>query len=116
MDPVESKLDSFGRVRGIVFGNFGECSEDTHQLLDNIATSRVRVAGPQDSRKGWRRTEEGERAVIVGYLRRMVSVAAVKAQCHLLLGRLEAMGPGTAQVRNRRMQAMELERGCRLIY
>ena len=37
-------------------GNFGECSEDTHQLLDNIATSRVRVAGPQDSRKGWRRT------------------------------------------------------------
>ena len=51
--------------------------------------------------------------MIVGYLRRMVSVAAVKAQCRSLLGRLEAMGPETAQARNRRMQAMELERGWR---
>ena len=45
--PVESKLLSFGQVKGLVFGNFGEASEATHKLLDTIATSRVRVALPQ---------------------------------------------------------------------
>jgi hypothetical protein len=46
---VESKLLSFGRVQGIVFGNYGEVSEATHKLLDTITTSRVRVALPQSA-------------------------------------------------------------------
>ena len=47
LGPVESKLLSFGRVQGIVFGNYGEASEATHKLQDTIANSRVRVALPQ---------------------------------------------------------------------
>jgi hypothetical protein len=39
-------------VQGLVFGNFGEVSEATHKLLDAVATSRVRVAGPQTGRRG----------------------------------------------------------------
>jgi hypothetical protein len=82
--PVESKLLSFGRVKGIVFGNYGEA---THKLLDTIATSMVRVALPQAAavRRGDSRSEEGEKAVAVGYIRRRVSVAAVKGQCLSLL-------------------------------
>ena len=41
------KLLSFGQVKGLVFGNFGEASEATHKLINTIATSRVRVAFPQ---------------------------------------------------------------------
>ena len=66
--PVESKLVSFGQVKGVVFGNFGEVSEATHKLLEAIATSR---AGSQKGRKGYLRSEEGEKSVVVGQIRKM---------------------------------------------
>ena len=71
LGPVESKLLSFGRV----LDNYGEVSEGTHKLLDT--TSRVRVALPQAAaaRRGDSRTEEGEKAVAVSYIRRRVSVS-----------------------------------------
>ena len=42
--PVQQKLISLGDVRGIVFGNFGEVSEDGHTLISALADSRVRAA------------------------------------------------------------------------
>ena len=108
--PVEAKLASLGQVRGLVFGNFGECSEDVHTLIEAIATSRVRVAGPQGRRRGYLCTEEGEKSVIVGQVRQMVSTAAVKAQCYSLLGRIESLGTGAAAARGRRQEAKELAR------
>ena len=38
---VEAKLVSLGKVRGLVAGQFGEVSEDTHLLVSAMATSRV---------------------------------------------------------------------------
>ena len=52
-----------------------------------MATSRVRVAGPSTGRKGILRSEEGERAMVMGYLRRTLSIATTKAQSSSLLGR-----------------------------
>ena len=43
---VEAKLVSLGTLHGVVCGNWGEVSEDTHALVAALATSRVRVAGP----------------------------------------------------------------------
>ena len=103
--PVEQKLLSYERVQGVVFGAFGEASEPTHMLIDQLATSRVTVAGPQRGRKGVERSREGERALVVGQIRRKLSVAAVKAQCSSLLGRLESLGPGLAQAAARRVEA-----------
>ena len=37
---VENKLLSSGHVEGLVFENFGEVRESTHELLDTMATSR----------------------------------------------------------------------------
>jgi hypothetical protein len=94
--PVESKLLSFGRVQGILFGNY---SEVTIKLLDTIDTNRVRVALPKVAaarREDSRSEEGGEKAVTVSYIRRRVSVAAVKGQCLSLLGRLEVLGQVTA--------------------
>ena len=68
------------------------------------------MAGPQRGRKGYLRTEEGEKSVIVGQVRRMVSTAAVKAQCYSLLGRIESLGTGAAAARERRQEAIELDR------
>ena len=94
--------------------NFGEVSEATHQLLAAMATSRVRVTGPMVGRRGILRSEEGERSIAISSLRRKLSVAAVRAQASSLLGRLEALGPGTQAARNRRWQAAELDRQWRM--
>ena len=56
------------------------------------------------------RSEEGEKAVVVGQIRKRVSVAAVRAQCHSLLGRLEVIGPGSPAAAGRRRFAEEQER------
>ena len=107
--PVEAKLLSFERVQGVVFGAFGEVSEPVHRLIDHLATSRVTVAGPQRSRKGLERSSEGERTLVVGMLRRKLSVAGVRAQCSSLLGRLEMLGPGMGHAAARRAQALHQE-------
>ena len=111
--PTERKLLQLGEVRGVVAGNWGEVSEATHALLAHLATSRVRVAGPTRGRRGLVRSEEAERASAISSLRRRLRVAAVRAQCHSLLGRLEALGPGTAAAANRRWQAAEEDRRWR---
>ena len=99
-----------GEVRGIVAGNFGEVSEDTHALVAALATCRVRVAGVSRGRKGLMRTEEGERSLAISALRRRLGVQTVKCQAHSLLGRLESLGPGSTAAAGRRWQAAELER------
>ena len=49
----------------------------------------------------------------VSYIRRRVSVAAVKVQCHSSLGRLEVLGPGTASAAGRRRWAQVQEQRWR---
>ena len=95
-----------------MFGNWGEASEATHKLVDTLASSRASVAEPQTSRRGNRLTEEGVRALAVGYItiRRRLSVASVKAQCFSLLGRMEGLGPGAVTAAGRRRRALEQER------
>ena len=108
--PVERKLVELGEVHGIVSGNFGEVSQQTHSLMAFLATSRVRVAGPSRGRRGHMRSEEGERAMAISALRRRLGVLTVRCQALSLLGRLEVLGPGTAAAAGRRWHAGELER------
>ena len=49
----------------------------------------------------------------VSYIRRRVSVAAVKGQCLSLLGRLEVLGPGCAAAAGRRKWAQFQEQRWR---
>ena len=54
---------------------------------------------------------EGERSVTTGLLRRRLSTAIVKANMHVLLGRLGMIGEGAAMARGRRQWGrMEEER------
>ena len=106
---VEQKLLSLGPIQGIVAGQFGEVSEATHSLLDTLATSRVRMAGPSVGKCGLLRSEEGERAVAIATLRRRLGVMTVKCQASSLLGRLETLGPGGAAAAGRRGQAAAVE-------
>ena len=97
-------------MRGIVAGNFGEVSEDTHALLAALATYRVRVTGVARGRKGHLRTEEAERAIAISSFKRLLGVLTTRCQTYSLLGRLETLGPGSSAAAGRRIQASELER------
>ena len=107
--PVENKLASMGEVKGIVFGAFGEATQATHNLIYHLATSRVQVAGPQRGKRGKLRAEQAEVALVTGFLRHSLSVAAVKAQAFSLLGRLEGLGQGAAAAGRRRSFALHQE-------
>ena len=93
-----SKLRSYGTVRGLVFGFFGEASADVEELASSaaeISTARshgdVSNLDPDDLRD-W----------ILASLRRGWGLAAVRANARLLLGRLCAVGRGAAAAADRR--------------
>ena len=98
-----------GEVCGLVAGNLGEASDHWHQLLAALATSRIQVAGVHRGRQGLICREDAEFATVISSLRVRLKVTTVKAQCTLLQGRLEVMGPGAGAARGRRRQAATLE-------
>ena len=98
--PVERKLQQFGEVHGLVMGAFSEASEDMHNLIQAMAESRVATVDLQTEHHG-----SGERediSVVIGQLRRRLSVATVRANINCLLARLSLVGEGTRPAMRRR--------------
>ena len=76
--------------------------------MKELATTRARIADPQI--RGQTLSEEGIEGLAFGYIRRKLGIAAVRTQCHSLLGRLEDLGPGATSAAGRRRMAAEQER------
>ena len=102
---VQRKLVDFGEVRGLVFGAFGECSEGVHELVHHLANSRLKAEGLQQGRE----SGKGELGVLVGQVRRILSITAVRAQAECLLSRLRHVGRGTGAAYSRRQGAVREE-------
>ena len=107
--PVESKLNSFGRVQGWVFGPWGEASEDVHALVQRIAKSRLELQDTMPGRRGRLRSRAAQMSMLVADVRRQLSLASVKGQARLLLDRLSQVGEGVTDAARRRNWAVELE-------
>ena len=107
--PVEQKLVSFGSLRGLVFGPWGEASEGVHRLVDDLAEQRAkRILGVGRSKMA---CPKGAKGVATGQIRRALSVVAVKAQARLLLDRLCWLGSGAVEAaRRRRFEEWEEKR------
>ena len=106
--PVERRLDEFGELIGLCFGAWGEASEDIHWLIQMVAESRLKYQRLQSGRSGNTKQELG---ILVGQIRRRLSLAAIKAQVECLLSRLHQVGPGNKQLaKKREWAAMEDER------
>ena len=92
----------------------GVGSEQVHQLVQVLAESRLRFQGLQQGRPG----SDQELGVLVGQIRRRLSMAAVQAQVDCLLSKLHQVGPGNVQLAKRRTwaikedQRMNLERNA----
>ena len=106
---MESKLNSFGRVQGWVFGPWGEASEDVHALVQRIAKARLELQETLPRRRGRLRSRAAQMSMLVADVRRQLSLAAVQGQARLLLDRLSQVGEGVTAAGRRRDWAVELE-------
>ena len=98
-------LESFGDLKGLVVGAFGEASEDIHDLINIISKSRLCAQGLALGREG----SEAELGVITGQVRRTLSTTAVRAQAACLLSRLGVLGEGHVMASRRRQWARREE-------
>ena len=87
--PVTRKLLSFGRIQCLVFGAFGEASEDMHRLVDLLAGGR---ASRELVRMGCR-DPNAAKAGLARYLCRSWGIMALRAQAGLKLGGMWALVP-----------------------
>ena len=67
------------------------------------------MAETQPFHRGHRRSREAEKASLVAYVRRALSVTVVREQARLLLDRLRLLGDGAVEADRRRTRAEQLE-------
>ena len=110
LGPVERRLNSFGNVRGWVFGAWGETSEEVHTLVQKLAEARVRQVDTLPGQSLISKSKAAQMASEVGFLRRRLSFAAVQGQARLLLDRLKLLGDGAREADGRRERALAARR------
>ena len=110
--PVERKLAEFGDLHGLVFGAFCEASDDVHNLIHTIAESRVASADLMRGQPGAEVREE--MSVVVGQIRRRLSVAVARANAGCLISRLSHIGEGSRESMKRRQWRDREERLMRM--
>ena len=103
--PVQQKLESFGDLAGLVVGQFGECSQDLHNLLRSLADIRVENM----ARSRGIPLREDKTSLILQQYRRRLSVCAIPAQSACLLSRLGHMPERARLAAQRRAQCMRAE-------
>ena len=103
LGPVERRLNTYGPVRGLVFGHWCEASQHVEALLSGCAHSgaqrlwaQMRAIDPHDAL-----------GVLAWLLRRRWGMAAWRSAARLLLDRLEYVGKGSAPAQARRAHAAE---------
>ena len=110
---VEAKYLSFGEVKGLCFGAFGEASEQVHLFIEHAARQRVRQGPVYGKRRGTPLKSPAAKAMMIGQIRRELSVVVHRAQARLLLANIWQVGEGTATAVERRERAEGRESGWR---
>ena len=99
--PVQLQLQSFGQLRGLVFGAWGEASPDVELLLSFAAST--------GAQRHWQRMGSTDEAAACGalawLLRRRWGMTALRECARLKLDRLELVGRGAAAAASRRAAA-----------
>ena len=103
--PLVRRLDSFGRVRGLVVGPWGECSKDLHSLIKVMGESKVAA----QARDRGRPASDNEVGMVISQIRKFLSTAFIRAQGLCLLNRLCLLGKGSKEVTGRRDLARRME-------
>ena len=103
--PLVRRLESVGRVQGLVVGPWGECSKDLHALVKVLGENKVAAR----ARARWRESSDKELGVVIAQIRKYLSAAFIRAQSLCLLNRLCFLGEGAKEAAGRRDLARRLE-------
>jgi hypothetical protein len=99
--PVERKLQSYGPIRGLVFGHYGESSQAVATLLE--------IAATHGAARHWQTTGAADAHAATGVfhwlLQRRWGLTALRSNARLVLNRLEHLGSGAPQATARRQVA-----------
>ena len=96
--PCQNRLDEF-RILRLVWGVYGEGSQDVHTLVTVLAESRVRSLALKGEAPG-----PHQLGLEVSIIRRRLSCAAIRAMNGCLLGRMSQVGDGSGMAAKRRAQ------------
>ena len=99
------RLESYGKLWGLVVGPWGDASKDMHSLVEVLGDTMLAARGRA---RGWEGSD-GERGQIMGQIRRRLSCAFIRAQTLCLLARLGQLGPGARLAAERRGEARRVE-------
>ena len=107
--PLVSRLQEYGELQGLVAGAWADGSRHLHDLIDTCVDSQVqhliRSTGQMEL--------EGQRSVLTGQFRRLVSVCVVRSQAKCLISRIGVISPEARAAAGRRDLAARLEREMR---
>ena len=107
--PLVRRLQSFGKLEGLVVGPWGEGSKDLHNLVKVIAESKLAAK----ARSRGRAMSDNELGIIVSQVRKYLSTSFIRAQSLCLINRLCFLGEGAQAAAGRRTVAKQLEEGRR---
>ena len=100
-------------MHGWCFGAFGEISEGVHHLVERLAEAMLDYAQTQLQQRGLIKSRAAEKAGLVSYVRRTLSLTCVREQSRLLLGRLRLLGDGAGEAARRRATTEQQSIGFR---
>ena len=104
-----ARLQGYGELLCLVFGAWGDCSEDLHSLVQICAESKVEHL----CRSTGRPEMEGQLSVITSQYRRLLSTTMVRAQAQCLISRVGVISPQAREAARRRDVAGRMERELR---
>ena len=90
--PLVQRLESWGQLKGLVVGQFGEGSQDLHSLLKDLAEAKVLAK----ARASGELPSDHEVSLTLSQYRRLLSTVAVSSQATCLISRMGHLG-GAAQ-------------------
>ena len=96
--PTVDRLNQFPTVIDLVFGAYGEASQGVWDLLDTMATFRLRSQGLIRGSP----TGNKEMSIFSSQLRRRLSSSVMKANVKCLLERMSQKGEGVTQTGKKR--------------
>ena len=96
--PLEQRLQGFGDILCLVAGQYGDISQDFHDLLKKLASTKAQHISLLEGRP----VSDSESGLILHHLRRRLSVSIITAQSRCLLTRLNHMAPAAKEAAKKR--------------
>ena len=94
--PCQRRLEDFGLLR-LVWGGLGEGSQDVHTLVSILAECRIKTLTLRGEKPG-----PNQMGLEASWMRRRLSIAAIKAANNCLLSRISQVGEGSGIAAKRR--------------